>query len=77
MQVRNEFYKDAQGALLVYDASQRSTFDSLGDWLVEMRSHLPDPTNMDNIIVAVCANKVKMAINLSIDASKSPKQHIL
>jgi DnaJ family protein C protein 27 len=60
-EVRNEFYKDTQGALLVYDASQRSSFDSLGDWLVEMRSHLPNPTAMDNIIFAVCANKTDVS----------------
>ena len=58
MQVRNEFYKDTQGALLVFDVACRSTFDCLGDWLIEMRSHLPQPSNMDNVIFAVCANKV-------------------
>lgn len=58
-QVRNEFYKDTQGALLVFDVSRRSTFDSLGEWLVEMRSHVPHPSSMDNVIFAVCANKVR------------------
>ena len=58
MQVRNEFYKDTQGAMLVYDVGQRSSFDSLGDWLIEMRSHLPHPSDMDSIVFIVCANKV-------------------
>ena len=42
----------------MYDVTQRSTFDGLRDWLVEMRSHLPPPGNMDDIVFAVCANKV-------------------
>lgn len=57
--MRNEFYKDSQGAILVYDVNHRSSFDSLGEWLVEMRSHLPRPSDIDDIIIAVCANKVK------------------
>lgn len=61
MQVRNEFYKDAQGVILVYDVSHRSSFDGLGEWLVEMRSHLPRPSDINDVIFAVCANKVKKA----------------
>ena len=56
--VRNEFYKDTQGALLVYDVGRRSTFDGFGGWLVEMRSHLPHPSDMNSVVFAVCANKV-------------------
>ena len=46
----------------MYDVSQRSSFDCLADWLVEMRSHLPAPSNIDNIIFVVCANKVYSSI---------------
>ena len=35
LEVRNEFYKDAQGAVLVYDVSNRDSFERLGDWLDE------------------------------------------
>jgi DnaJ family protein C protein 27 len=35
--VRNEFYKDTQGALLVFDLSSRKSFDSLETWLSEAR----------------------------------------
>ena len=31
--VRNEFYKDAQGALLVYDVGVRRSFEALDGWL--------------------------------------------
>ena len=59
--VRNEFYKNTHGALLVYDVTNRSSFESLGDWLTEMRSHLHDPGEVDSIVFVVCANKVYTA----------------
>ena len=58
LQVRNEFYRDTQGVLLVYDVTSRASFEVLGEWLVEMRSHLSNPSDMDSVAVAVCANKV-------------------
>jgi DnaJ family protein C protein 27 len=36
-EVRNEFYKDASGAILVYDVSDRKTFDDLPKWIAEAR----------------------------------------
>lgn len=56
--MRNEFYKDTQGALLVYDVTNRASFEALGDWLIEMRTHLSKPQDMDSIVFVVCANKV-------------------
>ena len=35
--VRNEFYKDTQGALLVFDVANRESFESLGSWLAEAK----------------------------------------
>ena len=58
--VRNEFYKDTQGALLVYDVTNRASFEALSDWVVEMRTHLPKPSDMDSIAFVVCANKVSL-----------------
>ena len=46
----------------MYDVARRATFDLLGEWLVEMKTHLPQPSNMDDVIVAVCANKVHVHI---------------
>ena len=33
--VRNEFYKDTQGAILVYDVGSKRSFESLDGWLKE------------------------------------------
>jgi Ras-related protein Rab-18 len=34
------YYRGAQGIILVYDASQRETFENLGVWLNEVRAVL-------------------------------------
>lgn len=35
LEVRNEFYKDSQAALLVYDVTNRPSFEGLSSWLAE------------------------------------------
>ncbi|XP_078005944.1 dnaJ homolog subfamily C member 27 isoform X2 [Phascolarctos cinereus] len=57
-EVRNEFYKDTQGVILVYDVSQKDSFEALDSWLAEMKQELGPHGNMDNIIFTVCANKM-------------------
>ncbi|NXB50368.1 DJC27 protein, partial [Leucopsar rothschildi] len=64
--VRNEFYKDTQGVLLVYDVGSKESFDSLDSWLAEMKQELGPHGNMDNIVFVVCANKVAMTGILGI-----------
>jgi DnaJ family protein C protein 27 len=44
VEVRNEFYKEAQGCVLVYDATNRDSFESLDRWLEE--SHKYGAENM-------------------------------
>ena len=61
-EVRNEFYKDSQGALLVYDVGSRASFESLDSWLEEMRSEMSGPQDMDNVVFCVCANKVSQLL---------------
>jgi len=39
-EVRNEFYKDTQAAILVYDVTSRSSFESLNGWLEEMKEEM-------------------------------------
>ena len=40
IEVRNEFYKDAHGILMVFDISKRHTFESLSRWLAEIELQL-------------------------------------
>ncbi|GMH08060.1 hypothetical protein Nepgr_009900 [Nepenthes gracilis] len=37
--VTSAYYRGAVGALVVYDISRRTTFDSVGRWLDELRTH--------------------------------------
>jgi DnaJ family protein C protein 27 len=59
--VRVPFYADAQGALLVYDVTERKSFAALDNWVREWLTHGSRATR-----VFVCANKV--------DASLTAKQ---
>lgn len=43
LEVRNEFYKEGQGALLVYDATSRASFEALGGWLQEAQQYGAPP----------------------------------
>jgi DnaJ family protein C protein 27 len=53
-EVRNEFYKDAQGGLLVYDVSMRESFENLDNWLAEAAKF---GANYREFPMAMCANK--------------------
>ncbi|KAK8663411.1 hypothetical protein V6N13_083232 [Hibiscus sabdariffa] len=37
--VTSAYYRGASGALIVYDISRRTTFDSVGHWLDELKTH--------------------------------------
>ncbi|OMJ91032.1 hypothetical protein SteCoe_6494 [Stentor coeruleus] len=51
-EVRNEFYKDANAILLVFDITVRKSFDSLDMWLREANRF-----GATNAYVGVCGNK--------------------
>ncbi|KAM9070313.1 dnaJ homolog subfamily C member 27 isoform 2-T2 [Sarcophilus harrisii] len=68
--VRNEFYKDTQGVILVYDVSQKDSFEALDSWLAEMKQELGPHGNMDNIIFTVCANKIDCTKHRCVDESE-------
>lgn len=67
-EVRNEFYKDTQGALLVFDVSDRKSFESLDHWLMEMKNEMGNQNDHDNVVVCVCANKID--IKRAVDESE-------
>ncbi|GAB1297268.1 DnaJ homolog subfamily C member 27 [Apodemus speciosus] len=69
-EVRNEFYKDTQGVILVYDVGQKESFDALDSWLAEMKQELGPHGNMDNVVFVVCANKIDCSKHRCIDESE-------
>lgn len=57
-EVRNEFYKDTHGIILVFDVGNRDGFDALCQWTREVYMELvKDGRDFDNTVVMVCANK--------------------
>ena len=58
-QVRNEFYKDTQGAMLVYDVGNRDSFDALDSWVDEIKKDIGNAADFEGVTFAVCANKVR------------------
>ena len=66
-EIRNEFYKDAQGCLLVYDVSARETFEECDAWLAEAAKFGANPRE---IPIALCANKVDKRRVISEDEGR-------
>ena len=56
--VRNEFYKDTQGAMLVYDVTSKKSFKHLADWLDEGSKYGLNP---DKATIVVVGNKIDLA----------------
>jgi len=52
LEVRNEFYKDAQGCLLIFDVTNRGTFEALPRWLEEAKEY-----GAENMVIFVAATK--------------------
>lgn len=58
-QIRNEFYKDTQGAILVFDVTDKSSFENLDLWINEIKQELKsNGDSIENIVFVVCANKI-------------------
>ena len=55
LNVRNEFYKDTQGGILVFDVTNRESFEALNSWVDESCNF--GAKNPDIIVVA---NKIEM-----------------
>lgn len=56
-EVRNEFYRQAQAVLLVYDVQSRRSFDACGAWLEELRLFAGNGNAATNIRWFLVANK--------------------
>lgn len=53
--IREEFYEDTQGVLMVYDVDNRDSYVNMVHWESEMRQNGIDPSQLG---VVVCANKI-------------------
>jgi len=56
--VRNEFYRDAHGLLVVMDVTRRESFDILSDWVLEIKQELiHEGRGLDSTVCFLAANK--------------------
>ena len=63
------FYTDANGAILVYDISSKSSFDSLTNyWYKEVKEHGPE-----NIVLGIAGNKSDLCELEEIDENQARK----
>ena len=67
-EIRNEFYKDAQGCVLVYDASMRESFEECDAWLAECAKFGGNPRELP---IMLCANKIDKKRAVSEEEGKS------
>ena len=59
------YYKNANGVILVYDVTDRATFENLGRWLQELRTYLSSETK-----VLMVGNKIDLAGERQISSSE-------
>jgi DnaJ family protein C protein 27 len=63
LETRNEFYRDAQAAILVYDVTNPRSFAQLDHWLAEAATH-----GAVSVPTVVCANKCDQPKRLVTEA---------
>ena len=56
-EVRNEFYNNIDGVLLVFDVTSRQSFESLDSWLKELRKYGISTANTTLVLVGNKADK--------------------
>jgi len=54
-EVRNEFYSNVDGVLLVFDVTSRQSFESLDSWINELRKY---GISTENTTLVLVGNKV-------------------
>lgn len=59
--ITRQYYRDAHGVLLVYDVTDRESFDGLGTWLADIRDNTPQ-----NCVVLLAGNKVDLATDRDV-----------
>lgn len=64
-EIRNEFYKDTQGLVLVYDASDANSFEDVAAYLQEARKF-----GVKSVPSVLCANKVDLRRQVSEDEGR-------
>ena len=68
VEVRNEFYKESQALLIMFDITRKSTFDALDMWLREASKN-----GGENLPVLVIGNKLDLSDKRKVSKSDAEK----
>ncbi|KAK5108894.1 hypothetical protein LTR62_007696 [Meristemomyces frigidus] len=68
--ITRSYFRGASGALLVFDISRRSTFNSVTSWLHDLRQFAED-----NIVIILVGNKSDLAPASTISTESDSKQN--
>ena len=55
---------------MVFDVTKRESFDFLSSWLDELRRDIGSQSDMDKIVIAVCANKIDKSATRIVNESE-------
>lgn len=64
--ITNSYYHGAQGVLVVFDVTNRGSFENVSMWLQEIKRHSPKTA-----LVLVCGNKVDMHRERQVSESEA------
>ena len=53
--ITSAYYRGAHGALIVYDVTQRDTFDSIDKWISDLRSNTDE-----RLVITIIGNKIDL-----------------
>eukprot|EP00667_Euglena_gracilis_P022596 EG_transcript_25212 len=66
--ITSAYYRGALGALLVYDVTKARSFESVNQWLKELRDH-----SESNIVVMLIGNKIDLAHQRTVSTEDGQK----
>ena len=59
--ITKQYFKDSQGLFLLYDITNKETFDNLDKWIYGVRENLgPEKNNKNKYIIVLLANKLDL-----------------
>ncbi|KAH9579582.1 DnaJ sub C member 27, variant 2 [Schistosoma haematobium] len=63
--IRNEFYKDTNGAILTFDVTNRKTFENLIRWVHELHFESGEANSVSSPVIILCGNKVMLHLSIT------------
>ena len=66
--ITKNYYKGANGIILVYDVTNTKTYDNIKTWISQIREEATP-----NVVVYLCGNKIDMKDNRSVSTEEGKK----